>query len=154
MKETNYRGLESMTRGGVNKDTNGFWNFGGKTRLFNVWLECGHPLPIKFKWKEGRTAAPVADFTKRRFAPHQPCTVFIWRRGLLIQDCFYVRLKPCWEACFRENPNMRGWRRNLKSGLKACWCRNATWDIHTSDLEVRLSLHWFFRLENQWFQGV
>lgn len=48
-------------------------------------------------------------------------------------------VEPCWEACFRGNPNMRDWRRNLRSDSKACWCQRETWDIHTSDLEVRLS---------------
>lgn len=49
--------------------------------------------------------------------------------------------EPCWGACFRGNPNMRGWRRNLRSDLKAPWWQRQIWDIHTSDLEVRLSTH-------------
>ena len=68
-------------------------------------------------------------------------------RGVLLLDCETSERppEPCWEACSRGNLNMRDWKRNLRSDLKACWCRRKTLDTNMSDLEVRLFIHLIYR---------
>lgn len=83
---------------------------------------------------------------RRDFCFQCPQEYLCFGEGKISKDCiqgkrsFEGTPKLCWEACFWGSLNMRDWRRNPRSDLKARLYRRETLDTHMSDLEVRLSI--------------